>query len=152
MRYLLMMKIDDLNKKLVRYLSSRRPQIRSVVHGVTRRIVDFFENSKNDCILFGDFNIDTLTDDNQKHQYTNLLAAYGFAVQNNSPTRGNRTTAAWLDHVISSYSNETKTIKITSDHFALEASISLLSYNKEDKTARSPKRYRSLKNLKDEKA
>ena len=54
---------------------------------------------------------------------------------------------------ISSYPIETETIKFTiSDHFALEASILLLSYNREDKTACSPKKCESLKNLKGEKA
>ena len=86
---------------------------------------------KNDCNLSGDFNVDTLTADNEKHQYTNMLAAYGFAVQNNSPTRITSTTATCLDHVICSYPNETETLTITiCDHFALEASIPLLSYNR----------------------
>ena len=108
---------------------------------------------KNDCILFGDFIVDTLTDDNEKHQYTNMIAAYGFAVQNNSSTRVFSTTVTGLDHVISSYPIETETLKITiSDHFALEASVPQLSYDREDKTAAGPKKYRSLKNLKEEKA
>ena len=109
---------------------------------------------KQDCILFGDFNVDTLTADNEQHQYTNMLAAYGFAaVQNNSPTRVTSTTATCLNHIMSSFPIETETIKITiSDHFALEASNPLLSYNREDKTACSPEKYRSLKNLKGKKA
>ena len=126
---------------------------RKISRGKVEELLIFLRTLKNDCIFFGDFNIDTLTDDNEKHQYTNLLAAYGFAVQNNSPTRVTSTTATCLDHVISSYPIETETIKITiSDHFALEASIPLLSYNREDKTTYSPKKFRSLKNLKGEKA
>ena len=99
------------------------------------------------------YNVDTITDENEKHQYTIMLAAYGFAVQNNSPTRVTSTTTTCLDHVISSYTIETETLKITiSDHFALEASIPLLLYNREDKTAAGPKKHRSLKNPKGKKA
>ena len=47
---------------------------------------------------------------------------------------------------------ETETLKMTSDHFAPEASIPLLSYKREDKAARSLKKYRSLTNLKGETA
>ena len=60
--------------------------------------------------MFGDFNVDTLIDDNEKHQYTNMLAAYRFVVQNISPTRVTSATDTCLDLIISSYPIETETL------------------------------------------
>ena len=57
----------------------------------------FLKTLKHDCTLFGDFNIDTPTDDNDKQKYVNLLAAYGYEIQNSLPTRGTTTSSTCLD-------------------------------------------------------
>ena len=87
-------------------------------------ILEFLSTLKNDCIIFGDFNVNTLVDDSGNQQYLNLLRAYGFSVQNNEPTRVTSTTATYIDHVSSKSFLKTKTMKLTiSDHCGLEAEI-----------------------------
>ena len=84
----------------------------------------FLKTLKHDCTLFGDFNIDTLNDDNEKRKYVTLLAAYGYEIQNSSPTRVTTTSSTCLDHVISGFPIEIKTVKVTiSDHYALQSEI-----------------------------
>ena len=82
----------------------------------------FLKTLKHDCTLFGDFNIDTLNDDNEKRKYVNLLAAYGYEIQNSSPTRVTTTSSTCIDHVINAFPIEIKTVKVTiSDHYALQS-------------------------------
>ena len=90
-------------------------------------LLSFLRSQKNDCIIFGDFNINTLIENSESINYTNLLAAYGFKIQNSEPTRVTSTTATCLDHIISSNEINTKTVKITiSDHYAIETDLSWL--------------------------
>ena len=87
-------------------------------------LLEFLSTLKNDCIIFGDFNVDTLVDDSENKQYLNLLRAYGFSVQNNEPTRVTSTTATCIDHVSAKSFLKIKTMKLTiSDHYGLEAEI-----------------------------
>ena len=112
-------KIDDLNIK--NFCVIYRPDTLKfiVFMELLEELMIHSSTLKNDCIMFVDFNVDTLTNDYEKHQYTNMLTAYGFVVQNNSPTRATSTTATCLNLVISSYHIETEKLKITiSNHFA----------------------------------
>ena len=81
-----------------------------------------------------------------------MLAAYGYEIQNSSPTRVTSTSATCLDHVISCFPIETRTIKISiSDHYALESDIPVLLKGK--KKAREPQLLcRDLRNIKGPKA
>ena len=109
----------------------------------------FLKTLKHDCTLFGDFNIDTLTDDNEKRKYVNLLAAYGYEIQNSLSTRATTTSSTCLDHVISCFPNETKTVKVpVSDNYALQSEIPiLLNDNKKEEEPMLLRR--NLRNSKD---
>ena len=50
-------------------------------------LLEFLITMKNDCIIFGEFNVDVLVDDGEGKQYLILLMVYGFSVQNIEPTR-----------------------------------------------------------------
>ena len=111
----------------------------------------FLKTLKHDCTLFGDFNIDTVTDDNEKRKYVNLLAAYENEIQNSSPTRVTTTSSTCLDHVISGFPIEIKTVKVTiSDLYALQSEIPILL---NDKKGEEPMLLRrDLRNIKGPKA
>ena len=52
------------------------------------------------------------TDDNEKRKYVNLLAAYGYEIQQNSlTTRVTTTSSTCLDHVISGFPLKLKQLK-----------------------------------------
>ena len=64
---------------------------------------------------------DTLTHGNESQNYLKLPAAYGYEIQNSSPTRVTSTTSTCLDLVISCFAIENITVEVTiSDHYALQ--------------------------------
>ena len=84
----------------------------------------FLKTLKHDCIIFRDFNIDTLIVNYEQKFYRNLLAAYGFSIKNTSSTRVTSTKLTCLDHVVTFVPVETETVQFTiNDHYTLEASI-----------------------------
>ena len=96
----------------------------TVFLGFFESLLLFLKRLKHDCTLFEDFNIDNLTHDNEKQNYVNLLAAYGYEIQNSLPTRVTTTSSSCLDHVISCFPIESKTVKVTiSDHYALQSEV-----------------------------
>ena len=84
----------------------------------------FLKTLKCEKTIFGDFNIDTLNEHKDKRDYTNLLAAYDFQVQNFLPTRVTLTSKTCLDHMITEGTVNTETIQTTiSDHFTVTAKV-----------------------------
>ena len=112
----------------------------------------FLKTLKHDCSLFGDFNIGTLTDESEKRNNVNLIAAYGYEIQNSSPTRVTTTSSTCLDHVISGFPIGIKTVKVTiSDQYALQSEIPILL--NENKKREDPMLLcRDLRNIKGPKA
>ena len=47
-------------------------------------LLHFLKFLKHECMLFGEFKIDTMGEGSKRRRYENLLAAYGFKVQNTS--------------------------------------------------------------------
>ena len=112
-------------------------------------LLSFLRSQKYDCIIFGDFNINKLVENSELINYTNLLAAYGFKIQNSEPTRVTSTTATCLDHIISSNDINTKTVKITiSDHYAIEADLSWLGKQKKRSSDNNYTLVRNLNHIK----
>ena len=88
------------------------------------KLLEFLGRLKNDTILCGDFNIDTIIESKDKSDYEKLLLAFDFKRQNFEPTRVTPTSATCLDHIVTSYQINTETIKTTiSDHYTVLGAI-----------------------------
>ena len=85
-------------------------------------LLQFLRKLKNDTVLFGDFNIDCLKYSLDRTNYENILSAYNYKRQNSEPTRVTATSSTCIDHLITSYQVEHKTIKSTiNDHYSVLA-------------------------------
>ena len=112
------------------------------------KLFAFLRNLKEETLIFGDFNIDTLKPSYEKTKYENLIHSYGYRIRNFQATRVTATSATCLDHVITSSMVETKTITITiSDHYAVEFTASFWTSRSEISTEK-PIKKRNLNKLK----
>ena len=103
-----------------------RPHINKMSHFLPEfeNLLQFLRKLKYDTVLFGDFNIDSLKYSTDRINYDNILSAYNFKRQNNEPTRVTATSSTCIDHLITSYQVENKTIKSTiSDHYSVMGEI-----------------------------
>lgn len=103
-----------------------RPHINKMSHFLPEfeNLLQFLRKLKYDTVLFGDFNIDSLKYSTDRINYDNVLSAYNFKRQNNEPTRVTATSSTCIDHLITSYQVENKTIKSTiSDHYSVMGEI-----------------------------
>ena len=91
------------------------------VFGSLRETTTFSQLTQVRNVIFGDFNIDTLIDDNDSRKYINLLKAFGFETQNRLPTRITINSKSCNDHIITRENNiQSDTNKTTiSDHFTV---------------------------------
>ena len=86
-------------------------------------LLDIILTENKQCIITGDFNIDTLVDSNHSNQLKDIL--HSFCIENmvNEPTRVQGASATCLDHCYTNCAQKTQ-IKINkntlSDHFGLE--------------------------------
>ena len=84
----------------------------------------FMRKLKYAIVLFGDFNIDSLKHTFDKRTYENVLSAYDYKRVNSEPTRLTPTSSTCIDHLITFYHVEHKTINATiSDHFLVLGKI-----------------------------
>ena len=112
------------------------------------KLLEFLRRLKNDTILCGDFNIDTIKESKDKSEYEKLLLAFDFERQNFEPTRVTPTSATCLDHIVTSYQINTETIKTTiSDHYAVLGAISGVIV-KESKNRKMKQLSRDLRKIK----
>ena len=123
------------------YLTQFFPQLEQLLHQL--------KMLKNETIIFGDFNIDTQKNDNDKKNYESLLAAYDFKLRNFEPTRVTAKTKSCLDHFISLNEFATDTIKTTiSDHYSVILKLPESKNVESKKTMKA----RNMKKLKGENA
>ena len=115
------------------------------------KLLAFLHEQKHDIILFGDFNIDTLVESCDLWKYKNVLNSYSLSIRNFLPTRVTATSATCLDHAITFFPVNTKTIKMTiSDHYAVEMELDFCSAI--NKTDENIFKTRCLQNIKGPKA
>ena len=114
-------------------------------------LLNFLRSLKDDSMIFGDFNIDTIVESKETKDYENLLTAFDYRKQNNLPTRVTPTSATCLDHVITSFSVSTETVNTSfSDHYTVLGEIAV-NFEKPEETI-THKFHRDLRNIKKEKA
>ena len=112
------------------------------------KLFAFLRNLKEETLIFGDFNLDTLKPSYEKTKYENLIQSYEYKNRNFEATRVTATSATFLDHVITSSMVETKTITITiSDRYAVKFTASLWTSRSELSTGK-PTVQRNLNKLK----
>ena len=85
----------------------------------------FLSSLRSETAILGNFSDNTLIDDNDSRKYINLLKAFGFETQNNSPTSIRINSKICIDHILTQKNkNQTETIKTTiSDHFTVLAAF-----------------------------
>ena len=92
-------------------------------------MLHFFKSLKGESLIFGDFNIDILINEENKNVYESLLAAYNFRIRNYLPTRIQRLTQPCINHVITGDHVEITTLQTTiSDHFSVIAEVPLENF------------------------
>ena len=114
-------------------------------------LLNFLRSLNDDSMIFGDFNIDTLVESKEMKDYKNLLTAFYYRKQNILLTRVTPTSATCLDHVITSFSVSTETVNTSfSDHYTVLGEITVSFEKTKENT--TPKFWRNLRNIKNEKA
>ena len=87
-------------------------------------LLQLIRKLRYDTVLFGDFNIDSLKHLIDKTNYENDLSAYNYKRQNSEHTRVTSTSPTCIDHLITKYQVEHKTIKTTiSYHYSVLGEI-----------------------------
>ena len=73
---------------------------------------------KHDVLVFDDFNINILKDNQDRTNYENLPTAFGFEVHNFEPTRVTVESRSCVDHIKSNIQLRTENVPSTiSDHY-----------------------------------
>lgn len=81
---------------------------------------------KQEKIICGDFNIDTLVENEFAKKYQNVLSSFGLSICNDTPTRVTKNSKTCIDHTISSVFLDTRTVDCDiSDHSAVEIELPL---------------------------
>ena len=86
-------------------------------------------------VIFGDFNIDTISDCRSKSDHEKLLYTLNFKQQRVQQTRGTATSITCLDRFITSFQMQTQVIPTTTkirDHFSVLGEIPLSSDENEN--------------------
>ena len=108
----------------------------------------FLRTLKHYSVLFGDFNIDTLKENEDRSDYENLITAYCFKRQNSEPTRVTPTSLTCSDHLLISFPVKNETYKTTfNDHYTVIGEIFIDTTCSQEKQQNFFKN-RNLKNIK----
>ena len=141
-------RLDDYNTKSVCVIY--RPDTLRVNQFLdhSEKLLHCLNSLKPETDIFGDFNIDTLIDDNDSRKYINLLKALGFEIQSNLPTRITINSKSCIDHIITQKSSiQTNTIKTTiSDHFTVLADLGIKTESNSNTNGYTSRNLRNLKN------
>ena len=63
-----------------------------------KSLLGFLRTQKNDCKIFCYFDVNTLFEDTEKKNYSNLLASYSYKIQTSEPTRVTCTLVSCKDY------------------------------------------------------
>ena len=99
-------------------------------------LLQFLKSLRGDTIIFGNFNIETLRELNDKAEYTLLIAAYDLDVRKFSPTIITPTSKTYLNHFMTKRSISTKIRTSITDRFKITANIR--ANQKESKNMKIP--------------